>query len=77
MTVLFVVFQSNHTEQQQKAMQHGVDLEKHEIATLTGIVLPFMFPNLEYREEGINNVCCVKNLSFSNFSCFFFHCCTF
>ena len=46
------VSKQSHTEQQQKAMQHGVDSEKHEIATLTGIVLPFMFPNLVYREEG-------------------------
>ncbi|KAH3864335.1 hypothetical protein DPMN_027352 [Dreissena polymorpha] len=47
------------SEQQENAMRHGTESEKHEIATLSSIVLPFLFPNLIYFEEGYyveNNV---------------------
>lgn len=37
---------------QRTAMQHGTDCEINQIATLSGLVLPFLFPDLKYCEEG-------------------------
>ena len=37
---------------QQNAMQHGVESEKHEIATLASISMPFPYPELTFHEEG-------------------------
>lgn len=40
------------TKEQAHAMEHGTKCEVHEIATLSSIVLPFLFPDCVYREEG-------------------------
>ncbi|XP_052245773.1 uncharacterized protein LOC127854757 [Dreissena polymorpha] len=46
------VHSDDSTEAQKKAMNHGIASETHEIATLAGIVMPFLFPNSIYCEEG-------------------------
>ena len=33
-------------------MQHGIASEEHEIATLVGVSMPFLFPEMIYHEEG-------------------------
>lgn len=38
--------------EQAKAMKHGTESEVHEIATLCGVVMPFLFPDLVFYEEG-------------------------
>ena len=40
------------TTEQEKFMKHGTDSEVHEIATLCSIVMPVLFPNCVFREEG-------------------------
>lgn len=39
-------------EEVQKRMNHGTESEIHAISTLTGKVLPFYYPDLNYVEEG-------------------------
>ena len=33
---------------QKRAMEHGTESEVHQIATLSSIILPFLFPDVEY-----------------------------
>ncbi|XP_053406396.1 uncharacterized protein LOC128559213 [Mercenaria mercenaria] len=37
---------------QQQAMQHGTESEIHQIATMCGVIMPFLFPDLVFNEEG-------------------------
>ena len=34
------------------AMKHGTESEIHQIATLSSVIMPFLFPNLNFHEEG-------------------------
>ena len=56
MNILTNVFnnkeKSSVSESQEKAMQHGVESEQHEIATLASVIIPFMFPETIFYEEG-------------------------
>ncbi|XP_045178040.2 uncharacterized protein LOC123538138 [Mercenaria mercenaria] len=40
------------SETQQKAMQHGTDCENHQVATMCGMIMPFLYPDLIFQEEG-------------------------
>ena len=40
------------SEEQSVAMKHGTDSEIHQIATLTSIIIPFLYPTLTFHEEG-------------------------
>ena len=40
------------SEDQEKRMKHGTESEVHEIATLAGMIMPFLFPDMTYHEEG-------------------------
>ena len=40
------------SEIQQKAMRHGVESEIHQLATMSGIIMPFLYPELVFYEEG-------------------------
>ena len=50
--VISGVESSDFTVEQQAAMKHGTDSEVHQIATLASVIVPFLFPDLVFHEEG-------------------------
>ena len=41
------------SEVQRLAMEHGTESEIHQMATMCGIIMPFLFPDLTFQEEGV------------------------
>ena len=40
------------SESRVKAMEHGITCEEHEIATLASVIMPFLYPDMTFCEEG-------------------------